>query len=285
MPSDTHLGNWSAGNPRTLLLAADLSARGDRPLERALQLARQWDARLVALHVVERMPPGEDRAALGERARAVLLEEVSGHDQAFEIEVRFGTVGDQVLAMAAEVAADLIVTGVARHNDLGDYVLGTTVDRLVRESAIPILVVKRRVRRDYRKLLAASDYSACSALSLEVLPAFPEAAAALVHAYHVPFEGFIDREANMPDIRDYDRAERDRFVAALSPGIRERLQMVDEYGPVEQVIVRTVREQGFDLAIVGTHGGGGWSRVLIGSTAESLLGVLPCDVLMVPPPR
>ena len=38
--------------PASLLLATDLSARGDRAFDRAVQLARQWRARLVIATVL-----------------------------------------------------------------------------------------------------------------------------------------------------------------------------------------------------------------------------------------
>ena len=41
------------GAPRHVLLATDLSARGDRALERAAMLARRHDARLTLVHVIE----------------------------------------------------------------------------------------------------------------------------------------------------------------------------------------------------------------------------------------
>ncbi|MCR5881267.1 universal stress protein [Phenylobacterium sp. J367] len=40
-----------------MLLATDLSSRCDRALDRSLQLARRWNARLVVLTVVEPEPP------------------------------------------------------------------------------------------------------------------------------------------------------------------------------------------------------------------------------------
>src|SRR3546814_5841376 len=39
--------------PRRILLATDLTSRCDRALDRASQLASEWDAELVAAHVVD----------------------------------------------------------------------------------------------------------------------------------------------------------------------------------------------------------------------------------------
>ena len=44
---------WLNGPPTRVLLATDLSARCDRALDRAVQLAQQWQAQLVAVNVAE----------------------------------------------------------------------------------------------------------------------------------------------------------------------------------------------------------------------------------------
>jgi len=48
-------------------------------------------------------------------------------------------------------------------------------------------------------------------------------------------------------------------------------------------IARFAKEKGADMIIVGTHGRTGLRRVLMGSTAESLLREAPCQVLVVRP--
>lgn len=280
----TLLRNWSEGAPRTILLATDRSARCDRPLDRSVQLAHAWGARLVVLHVVERLPAGVDAEALVSSLKSKLFSEVPTQTP-FTIEVRTGAVGETVLATAEQVGADLIVTGVSRCNELGDYVLGTTVERLVRHSRVPVLVVKERPRTRYAKLLIATDYSDCSAAGLEVLPAFPHATATLMHAYHVPYEGFVGREANEDEFGELNARAGAAFLKRLTPQLRDRLAVSNRYGPSCEVLIRAAHEEGFDLAIVCTHGGGGLGRVLIGSTAEALLGCLPCDILLVPVSR
>lgn len=278
------LANWAAGAPRTIMLATDQSARCDRALDRTVQLARQWGARLIISNVIERVPAGASAAELVSRRKAQLFDDVPKLVP-FEVDVRTGPVGETVLAVAAEAGADLIITGVARYNDVGDYVLGTTVDRLARAARAPVLVVKGRARAGYRKLLFATDYSDCAARALQVLPAFPGAEATLVHAYHVPFEGFISREANEAEFRERDGDEAAAFLGRAAPPIRDRLKVANRYGSTCEVLTRAVMDEGFDLSVVATHGKGGLGQGLIGSTGEALLACLPSDVLMVPVPR
>src|SRR5688572_30512216 len=46
-----------ASRPSRILLATDLTSRCDRALDRAVQLAREWDAQLHVLHAIESQPP------------------------------------------------------------------------------------------------------------------------------------------------------------------------------------------------------------------------------------
>src|SRR5690606_38677907 len=54
---------WIQDAPRAILLATDLDGRCDRALDRAVALARQWQAKLVVVTVVEPEPaPPPSRA-------------------------------------------------------------------------------------------------------------------------------------------------------------------------------------------------------------------------------
>src|SRR3546814_18825375 len=44
----------SSNPPHSILLATDLSHRCDRALDRAVQLAQQWSAKLLVVHAVEK---------------------------------------------------------------------------------------------------------------------------------------------------------------------------------------------------------------------------------------
>src|SRR4051812_1599188 len=44
--------------PTKILVATDLSSRSDRALDRATQLARQWDAQLLVVHAIDQKTVG-----------------------------------------------------------------------------------------------------------------------------------------------------------------------------------------------------------------------------------
>jgi len=273
--------------PKTILFATDFSSRCDRSLERAISLARQWNARLILLHVLEK-----GRAAMTEDARRseevrlhdLLRAELGDHAGEAETRIARGPVGDTVVAVAGEAGADLVVSGVARYDELGDFVLGSTVDRLVRHSSVPVLIVKKRARTAYDDIVIATDFSPCSAAALRTAATmFPDARLHLVHAYHVPFEGLISKEENRAAFEREHAAEMATFLSGLSlpDGAVARISTHVVYGETENAVESVVRATGAGLAAIGTHGRTGFVAAMIGSIAEAMLGALDCDVLTV----
>ncbi|OHT21682.1 universal stress protein [Edaphosphingomonas haloaromaticamans] len=264
----------------SILVASDLSARCDRPVDRAIALSRNWQAHLSVLHVLDSDKVSDDEADVRRRILATLPE---GEAEP-EILLFAGSAPETIVRTAQERGSDLIVTGVARYNSVGDYVLGTAVDHVIRNAGVPVLVVKQRPHGQYKTLLVATDLSQCSRAALvKAAKLFPDAALHLVHAYHVPYEGWLTSD----DVSEYVRAEAqgelDAFLQepAVPETLRARTAAKLGYGETGQVVAQALRETGADLIILGTHGRSGFAHATIGSTAESLLSWVPVDTLMV----
>jgi nucleotide-binding universal stress UspA family protein len=279
--------------PRSLLLATDLSCRCDRALDRALMLAAGWNAKLQVLHVIENEEPDHADESLPRRSAQTLAERQlreATRDRGIEAEILIeqGRPAEAILRKAVELDSELIVTGIARGGTLARSVLGTTVERLVHRAPMPVLVVKARPWHPYRKVVAASDFSESAAHALrEALCMFPEARMSLAHAYRVPFEGFISREANEGELLTDAQNGCAAFLSSLgvSADAVAEIECLIRYGSPEGVIGRHVWDQEIELAVMGTHGRSGRFSILMGSTAERLLAYLPCDVLVVREPR
>jgi nucleotide-binding universal stress UspA family protein len=267
-----------------VLLASDFSARSDRPLDRAIQLAGQWGAHLAIAHVLEKGGQQKGDGAISgqiiERLRADLPEAARNA----ELIIESGSAPKVLAKIAAERHSDLIVTGVARYNSLGDYMLGTAVDHIIRNAGMPVLVVKRRALAPYRRVLVATDLSGCSRVALlKALELFPEAEITLLHSYHVPFEGLHKSDDIKTYVRDEARLGLDGFLTHedILPSHRKRIVDLIEEGETGSVVARVLRQQNIDLLVLGTHGRSGFFHATIGSQAEALLEIANADVLMV----
>ena len=287
---------WKAGAPRAILLATDLDGRCDRALDRAVALARQWQAKLVVLTVVEPAaappprigtpaPPRASEAAL--RAAARLRRDVgpaaSGLD--FELLVREGRIGDCIESVAATTGCSLVVTGVAHDAFFGRHLLGSTVTWLSRHGHLPLLVVRDRVHGAYARMVVASDFSPSSARALDVARGFfPDAATTLFTAFELPYLGLRDgdRERGVGDAREATLQQARDFVAAQG---HLDLPVAAAHGDAATRLAEHALANHASLLVVASHGRSALFHLLIGSVAREVLDASPCDTLLVPEPR
>lgn len=277
--------------PRDLLLATDLGHRCDRALDRAVTCAREWRASLLVLAVLEHDAVPND-AVRAERERQ--LSESLGHElQVDDVELRArlsqGDPADVAVEVAALERSDLIVTGIARSSPLSDILLGRTVDRVVRNAPAPVLVVRRRGRVGYRRIVVGTDLSDASRKALlTALAWFPQVQVLLFHAYRPPMSGLVgDSEQARSEMYSAALAESQAFLdgCAVSDTDRERIAIHAEYGQPEQLLADYERKVGADLVVLGSHGRGAMYDVLIGSTARRVLERVDTDVLVVRAPK
>lgn len=291
---------WMKGTPRKILLATDLSGRCDRALDRAVALARQWNAAVLAVHVLEPDDDPLDRRRLRDvpswrrpRDRASVVEaqlrqDILGDFAPISARVEAGDAATVIREIALREQCDLIVTGVAREDALGRHFLGSTVDELVRRSPVPVLVVKRRLRRAYGNVVVAVDFSESSRHALEAAARlFPASRLTLFHGFEVPFAGLLEKEKFRDDLRAVEREECDAFIAraALPEAAAGRIEAVVEHGNPAGLLCEFVTEKDVDLVVLGTHGRSALFQVFLGSVARRILEAVPGDVLVVREPR
>lgn len=259
-----------------ILLASDFTARSDRPTERAIHIAAARNATLAIVHVLENQTA--DVGQIQERLRQELPDAAKGA----ELIVRSGSTPKILALIAADRASDLIITGVARYNNISDYFLGTAVNHIIRNAAQPVLVVKQRVKGAYRHILVATDLLECSRAALFATASlFPDAAITLVHAFRVPYEGWLKSDDVKADVQAEAQEGLNAFLAGIEPSIRSRLNVKLVEGETASVVFSELAKTGADLLALGTHGRSGFAHATIGSQAEALLSGVNADVLMV----
>jgi nucleotide-binding universal stress UspA family protein len=136
---------------KTLLVTTDLSEPSFAAVRQARTLAEKLDAKVVLCYVVEdRLVPlvdaasferiiGEHMEIAGESTRRLAEEHLGGIEA--EVRVRQGTPADQILGEARDCGADCIVIATRGHGMLEKMLLGSTTERVLRRSPIPVLVV------------------------------------------------------------------------------------------------------------------------------------------------
>ncbi|PKO92190.1 MAG: universal stress protein [Betaproteobacteria bacterium HGW-Betaproteobacteria-1] len=277
---------------RRVLLATDLSARCDRALDRAAQLAKEWQAELLAVNVAESTQSpdmvlnwayGADEANM-QIVQQQLREDLVTAAVPVSVRVVKGEPAASIAEVANQDACDLLVTGMARSEPFGRFILGTTVEKLVRLTSQPVLVVRKRPHGPYRRVLVASDFSRASSLALHTaLKLFPDNQIVLFHAVK---QSLAELASDMPKQLQADagfqaRANEFYDVIGLSAPDRARITLHVEGGALEAVMTQYVRKHNIDLAVIGSRGQNSLMAGLLGSSASKLLHWLPCDTMII----
>lgn len=281
---------------KSILMATDLSARSDRPLERALQLAQQHGARLTILHVFDENLPKQVQESVAGAAREDIQHHVDDASPPADLEINIQVVPGKdyrdILRAVAVTEADLIVMGVHRNESGRKPIVGTTMERVIRKGSTAVLVVPDRVKGPYQRLMLALDFSVYSRFAIRgALGMAPAADLHVVHAFKVPFEGQQPgREALLHAHQQHDTkldafmAEEFDAIEAEEPGSVDKLSSIDKvvrHGETQAVLRAEAERLQPDLMVLGTHGRVGLSRAVLGSVAEKFLNRPVCDVLVI----
>jgi nucleotide-binding universal stress UspA family protein len=131
---------------KSIVLGYDDSEGSERAARLAAAIARRNRARVYVVHAFEAPRLDLDALRLGRivgTAQDVGTQGVRELEEAgveAEPEVLEGAPGDTILKVAAIRGADLIIVGRGGHGLLGDLLLGSTSEHVVRGAKIPVLV-------------------------------------------------------------------------------------------------------------------------------------------------
>jgi len=269
----------------SVVAAVDLSDISDAVVASGARLAARLGGGCVVLHVLEALS-GEEEAGLllpllrrwadGARreARQGVEALVAAHaDAGLVAEVSEGRAFERVAEALRKTEARLVVVGCS-HPHLA---LGSTAERIVRNSPTSALVIRRPPAEGYRNLLVGVDFSegAGQALSEALAIAEADTKVTLCHALNT---------FGMPRSEDLSGAVddlRDRLRTWAADRVPQRtVEVRVELGRPRLTLLAAAREMGADLLAVGPRGRAKISRLLLGSVAEAAVRSAPCDVLV-----
>lgn len=289
------MGNASPNTrpPRKILLATDLDSHCDRALDRAAQLARQWQATLHVVHALRPETagfwwPSEDGGPVSRDSGAAAIERQIRRDLREEpadvaIHVAEGEPAQVILQTAAREQCDLIVLGAGGPMFAG-MALSTTAAQLMRRSPTSILIVKARPHQAYGKVLVGTDFTTESRHGLDAATTwFPDAAFALMHALDIPYKSLLLDAGREHEIARMERDTMEAFVdgAQIPADIRTRIHTHIEYGHPEVMLRKHVIANEVDLVVVGALTRGLAFHMLVGGNATRIVQTVPSDILMV----
>lgn len=129
------------------------------------------------------------------------------------------------------------------------------------------------------RILAPIDFSACSLAALEHALAMAARFGSSVDVLHVWSLPVGHETAAFADTQAAQLLDQmmDDLAGGGTVEVRSRVQSGDAVAE----IVRIAEEDGYDLIVMGTHGGSGVNHLLRGSVAEQVIRLAPCPVLTI----
>lgn len=279
----------------SILLPTDFSEGAVRAASRAVHLPLAPGAKLTFLHCLLAGRSAELFAHAEQQSLRFLERQVTttkeaaraaGHPEVVVSgEVAVGQPFVEIIRRARLAGAELIVMG-RRGEGRRRTALGSTTQRVIRKGDIPVLAVRREASKPYRRVLAAVDLSDTSMRVLELGQKLVDKAQALqmVHAYHVPFEEFLPKGDHREAV-EQEAMSGCRHLLETAGAEEANWQILLLEGDPRLVILGQARKQRIELITLGTHGRGGLSHLLLGSVAEWVLDMAPCDVAVTRPAR
>jgi len=146
---------------------------------------------------------------------------------------------------------------------------------------------------DFRRILCPVDFSNASRHAVDHAVTLGEWYDAQITVLHVvptmvltPPILFAERPSTTVSRETNRRELGDQVREWLSPALKSGLHpdvVIDEGNPAERILAHAVLLQA-NLIVMGTHGRGGFERLIMGSVAEKVLRKATCPVMTVPPP-
>ncbi len=281
------------GTFRRILVALDLTAYGDRAFDRVQILSKQNRAAVRLIHSVEitDLPETYLNSKIRD-AETYLWREVrdSGLDRISDVAVNVvrGSAEIAIKEEAQAMQADIIVLGLTHDESLVGMIRGTTIDKVVRHSNIPVLVVKTRARRPYARIAVAVDLAEPSRLALEcVLRAFPNSEICVVHVAEPGSVGVASQELRIATLARQQQQVADLVGSAFTKvgrtlpadGTRSIVHFAE--GITVKLLPECFSTLDPDLVVMGTLGRTGIANLALGSVAETMLDIVRRDMLVV----
>jgi universal stress protein A len=195
--------------------------------------------------------------------------------------VAVGEPAPEILALARQIEPDLIVMGSHGLTGMRKLFFGSTTERVLRETTVPVLVTPdeqtqavalSELKRRVRQVLAPVDFSPASAHQVTV-------AAAIAAGLTVPL---ILAHVTKPGVSSLGPGQRLSELAASTPAGTTAQIVVAAGKPSEEIAA--LAETGGSLVVMGLHSSG-LAGPRMGSVTYGVLCRARTPVLALPPPN
>lgn len=262
-----------------ILLSTDGSEFSEGAVKEAIKLSARCSSKLYVMTVVEaNQEYASEAPKLVEKAEieaGEILQAVKARAEeagiSCEVESHTGiSVYETIVNEANSKGCELIIMGRRGRTGLARVAMGSVTARVIGHSPCDVLVVPRDGAVDYKKILVATDGSAHGeAAAAEAIRMAMQTGGSLVALSVASSDSKTEvAETNVQKIKQMAEAEGVACDTLVKTGKRY------------VQIVEAAQEVDANLIAIGTHGDGVFSKLLMGSVTERVIGHAACAVLV-----
>jgi len=284
-----------------ILCPVDFFPGSNHAFEYALKLAKNYEGRVVALHIVEPVIPTVYEPAFSvpdltnalEKESKRLMKDLGAKAAKagvpLETKIGLGDIPTEIRRFVEKTKVDLVVVGTHGSRGFGRWLIGSVTEKLMRHCPAPLLVIGGRRKAgapppEIDSILLTTDFSEGTPDALKYAFSIAQESQAKIDLLHV-----VDDVALMEPAADI----REKLIE----GVRKRLdglvpnavkswcepRTTVAMGVPYQTILKTAKKDKVGLIVMNVHGKGMLDRMLVGSTAERVVRGAACPVLLIPP--
>jgi nucleotide-binding universal stress UspA family protein len=273
-----------------LILVTDFGGGASEASKIAVFVAKSFDAQIILVHVVETAPdPFTGLKVVRERVAMHLEKErkklVKAGAPRVKAVLLTGNASDQITRYTDINEVDLILIASGEKEKSKVFQLGLTASGVIRNSKVPVWMVKRGAVPDIKKIICPVDLSdpskramasavglaRCFGAELMVITVIPP----ILKQYRGIGKLAADAE------RKYvlrHKAQCERFLLGYDlAGVKWKKRV--RRGKPHRIVLKLIDEISGDLLVMGSVGKSGLSRNVIGDVAYKIIREIPCSVI------
>ena len=292
-----------------ILCPVDLSEFSRDALHHAQALAKWYEAKVTVFHVysapqpllpvtgmpgnVSLLPPVQpDEVA--EHVRRFCVSSLGDTGESVESVVREGNPTKEIVLLAEQLPADLLVVGTHGRSGFERLFLGSVTEKVLRSTRVPVMTVPPPVKQPgpapYKTILCPLEFSDASTRALHYALSLAQEADARLILLHV-VESLLGEagaaEMGHLSVGEYHRFLEDDAMTRLKSAVPEQARVW--CAPEERVtrgrayreILKVAGDEGVELIVMGVSGKGALDRLVFGSTTHHVIREAACPVLTV----
>lgn len=291
---------------RKILIAVDLSNFSMNALKKGIELAKEYGAEVTVLHIIKEkdkeswwgsiLPPlRKEIIQTKDQIASLLARKISVFNKS---KTKVNTILLQAKRPAVKIVdyvkkhkVDLLIIGAHGDYTLHDWFVGTTAEYIAKKISCPVLMLKKKNKLRYNRILLPIDFSPASQTAIDfAVKYFPKSKLHVIHIADKVYEELVKNEymqgykkgkkLQLEVIRLLNAKAKNLMQPFVKKGGKVSYQVKIGFPNIE--INRIAKKVRPGLILMGTQGHKKHYYNWLGSIASHILIEIDNDILLVP---